>query len=35
MAFIFLGERLYRFHIIGMVLILTGIALTTVSWKRK
>lgn len=35
MAFLFLGERLYRFHVIGMILIFTGIALTTVSLKSK
>jgi drug/metabolite transporter (DMT)-like permease len=35
MAFLFLGERLYRFHLIGIILIFTGIVLTTVSVKPK
>jgi drug/metabolite transporter (DMT)-like permease len=34
LAFAFLGERLSPFHLIGMVFIFTGIALTTVSVPR-
>ncbi len=35
LASVFLGERLYAFHLTGMVLIFAGIALTTLpSWRR-
>ena len=34
MAAAFLGERLYSFHLVGMVLIFTGIALTTIPGLR-
>lgn len=35
MAVLFLGEQLQGFHFLGMVLIFTGIALTTVSGSPR
>jgi drug/metabolite transporter (DMT)-like permease len=33
LAWLFLGERIYLFHLVGIALILAGIALTT--WGRR